>query len=304
MAQQDIDVIDGQPVSPEQAARRVKAEARAERIRSHLASAAEEYAAAVIEQDWRTLGYASPEEWREAMFAGQRLTVETRRQVHELLSAEGMGTKEIGTATGTHQRMVQRDLGHGKSPEFASTRQNVAGAPDQGERDESVTRKSRPKTPAQRMRESRERRRDKASNQARTTPVKEKEITAAHGTGCLCPACEEPRPSKLRDKVRAEVRAELAAACPACAEKDAEIARLSARVREQDEKLAAGGYHALEAQLAETRQELSRRKAGVSPLTAVRAKAHRHHPVRDWETGEVACAGPDGCGERLEDEAS
>jgi hypothetical protein len=45
------DVVIGTALSPEQAARRQAAEERAGRIRSHLASAAQDYAAAVIEED-------------------------------------------------------------------------------------------------------------------------------------------------------------------------------------------------------------------------------------------------------------
>jgi hypothetical protein len=84
------EIVPTQTFSPEQAARRAKAEERAERIRSHLAAAAEDYVAAVIEEDRRALGFGSIEVWRAAMFAGQRLAVETRRQVAELLSEHGI----------------------------------------------------------------------------------------------------------------------------------------------------------------------------------------------------------------------
>src|SRR5277367_4044610 len=82
-------------------ARRQVAAERAERIRSHLASAAEDYAAAIIEQDWKVLKFGSLDEWREAMFAGHRLTPQTRRNVAEVLTGAGKTVREIAAATGT-----------------------------------------------------------------------------------------------------------------------------------------------------------------------------------------------------------
>lgn len=138
-----VEISPSQVIAPE---RRAKAEERAGRIRAHLASAAEEYAAAIIEEDWRALGFACLEEWRSAMFGAQRLTVEARRQVAELLSAEGKTLREIGTATGTSEATAHRDL------------QSERTAPDQAVRHETVTRKSRPKSPAERAKGYRDRR--------------------------------------------------------------------------------------------------------------------------------------------------
>ena len=139
----EVQVHDGTQVA--------KAQARAERIRSHLADAAQEYATAIIEQDWKVLGFGSIEAWREAMFSGQRLAVETRRQVAELLSAEGQTLKEIGTATGASEATASRDLQSARTPpNQAGPSRNVTKA---------RTGKVSPKTDAERQAARRKRER-------------------------------------------------------------------------------------------------------------------------------------------------
>lgn len=133
------------PTSIINRAQRKAAEERAERIVSHLATAADEIAQAILDEDWTAMGL-SPEEWRARLFGDQRLTVEGRRRVHELLSGEGMTTRQIGDATGTPRETVRRDLTQNGSPR-----------PDQATRHESVTREPKQKTSAERSRGYRQR---------------------------------------------------------------------------------------------------------------------------------------------------
>jgi hypothetical protein len=168
-------------------ARRAKAEDRAGRIVGHLESAAADIAAAIIEEDWTALGL-SREEWRARLLYGdRRLTPAARKTVHELLSGSGMGTKEIAGATGTPQRTVQDDL----------SRKSCATTADQPSSDESVTRKARPKTPAQRMREHRERK-----SAGRVEPV----VTAITKTPAQDPAQAPATPEEENRRLRAQLK--------------------------------------------------------------------------------------------------
>jgi len=149
----DVDeILDGQVLDP---GRRQAAEERAARIRSGLAglvSTAQEYAQAILEEDWKALGCDSARQWREEQFGALQPGAEARRQVHELLSGEGMSTRDISAATGTPQRTVQRDIGE--------PRQSGATPSDQPGRNAAVTRPEPPKTGAQRAREHRDRKRE------------------------------------------------------------------------------------------------------------------------------------------------
>jgi len=88
-----------------------------------------------------------------------------RRQVAELLSAEGMSTAQISEATGTPHRTVQRDLTHAASPDVTSLRQSGAAQVSPQVSDESGTpwaaldaQQSPPESgPAQRIAEHQER---------------------------------------------------------------------------------------------------------------------------------------------------
>jgi Helix-turn-helix domain len=199
----------GQVISPEQ---RASAEARAGRISAHLAAAephlagaAEEYAAAVIERDWDHLGLTR-EEWHAALFAGTRLTVEARRTVHELLSEQGLSVRAIGQATGTSPATVHRDL----------VSQSGTPAPDQAVRHETSRGRAEPKTPRQRQQAARDRKRQardqgQGSDPARTTGAavtmpglaELKAENAALATGV---ARLEAENARLREDAEAEVR--------------------------------------------------------------------------------------------------
>ncbi|WIV57435.1 hypothetical protein [Amycolatopsis nalaikhensis] len=91
----------------------LSARARAERIKLSLSTAYEELAQAFAEEDWRTLGYASWDEYREQEF-GDVLTkirdVHTRTAVHRALSDAGMSQRQIARSTGSSQSTVSRDL--------------------------------------------------------------------------------------------------------------------------------------------------------------------------------------------------
>jgi hypothetical protein len=87
-----------------------RARRRADEIRCALVDAVEDYALAVLEEDWKTLGYDSVADWHENEFGGQRFTVETRRQVAELLSGAGQTQRAIAAATGVSQATTATDL--------------------------------------------------------------------------------------------------------------------------------------------------------------------------------------------------
>jgi hypothetical protein len=214
----DMDVLDGQVIDP---GRRQAAEQRAGRIVSHLAGAAEEIAQAILDEDWTAMGL-SPQEWRARLFGDKRLTVEARRQVHELLSGEGMSTREIAEATGTPQRTVQRDLGDSASPDGYSSRQSGATASDLGERHETSR---RPKPAAERSRGYRERKRQSGG---------------AHPPDCPCEACRVPRPPEYKPPAAPDPRQRPGPEpqpCPGCRSRDEHIADLSAQLEKAHERL-------------------------------------------------------------------
>lgn len=88
---------------------REQAEARADRIRTGLTSLAEDYVQAVLEEDWKTLGYESVTAWRAGEFSGLRFTVEARKQVGRLLADVGKTQRQIARATGVSQKMINND---------------------------------------------------------------------------------------------------------------------------------------------------------------------------------------------------
>jgi len=212
--------VEGQVLTAEQAARRQAAEDRASRIVAHLESAAADIAAAVIDKDWEALG-VTRDEWQARLLYGyRRLTPAARKTVHELLAADGMSGREIAAATGTPRSTVQHDLEQG-GPKLATPA-------DQPTVTKPLTPGTGPKTGRERVREHRDRRRSASaggSGRSRTTTP----AVTVHGTDCVCAVSEEPRPAKFRDRIRADVKAEvtaeLSATCPACAEKDAGGAR-------------------------------------------------------------------------------
>lgn len=114
--------------------RKIKARQRAERIRLHLGEAAQDYAAAVVEEDWRHLGYESAEEWRVSEFGQQRFTPVARKQVAAMLSAAGKSRREIAAATGVSKDTAQRDLsgktGHEAGVYRGDTPEKTHVAPD------------------------------------------------------------------------------------------------------------------------------------------------------------------------------
>ncbi len=102
------------------------AQQRAERIRSHLAGAAEEYAQAVLEDDWDALGYADVAQWAADQFGQAKFTPEARRQVAELLSARGKTVRQIAAATGVSKSVAGEDVARVRKPDTGSSRQQAA----------------------------------------------------------------------------------------------------------------------------------------------------------------------------------
>ena len=75
-----------------------------------LEAAHEAYAQAVIDQDWKTLGFHSSEAWRlEIMGRDKRFQTTARKQIGAILTAAGKTTREIAVATGASQSTVIRD---------------------------------------------------------------------------------------------------------------------------------------------------------------------------------------------------
>jgi hypothetical protein len=147
MAAEEIEAVPGQEST---------AQERFARIQARGTELAADIAAAVLEQDWKTLGYGSPDAWREALLAGWQLTADVRRQVVEALTAAGKTAKEIASATGTPLRTVQRDVSADPAP-------NGATPFEQGGRNVGVTiptaSAGKPATGAQRAAKHREKRR-------------------------------------------------------------------------------------------------------------------------------------------------
>jgi hypothetical protein len=282
--------------------RAAKAQARAERIRSHLADAAQDYAAAILEEDWKVLGYGSIEAWRETMFAGTRLAVETRRQVAELLSAEGKTVREIAEATETTKSTAARDLS-----------QSGTRAPDQASSHENVTRekpgKKQPKTAAERQRDRRERKKEPPEpvEQPVTTTTETKTTeTKTTETGELTadelfppPGDAQSWTTLLGENARLELRVEELTA--GLAEKDAENARLRERVAEQAERLETTHVTALEKRCAELEKENSKLKtARSSPLDQLKARCAHPEDRRGYDEQNVLRCGI--CRQELDEE--
>ena len=99
------------PMSTEMEAQaRAAAEARAGRIRSHLADAAAEYATALLEKDWRTLGFESVTAWSAEMLGDQQFTPEARQNIAIMLSDHGWTVRQIAPVTGASRSAIGRDL--------------------------------------------------------------------------------------------------------------------------------------------------------------------------------------------------
>lgn len=89
--------------------------ARAERIRAGIRSLADlqqDIVDAYQARDWETLDYSSWESYVSAEFghAMPRLEREERRELVVNLRAEGLSTRAIASATGTHKDTVRNDL--------------------------------------------------------------------------------------------------------------------------------------------------------------------------------------------------
>lgn len=93
-----------------------EARARQQRIRGGLVTAAGEYAAAVLAEDWRVLGFASVAEWAADTLGEQAWQPGPRQQVAELLSAGGMSVRAIAAATGTSKSTAERDVSRNGTP--------------------------------------------------------------------------------------------------------------------------------------------------------------------------------------------
>jgi hypothetical protein len=92
-------------------------------LRGRLAESAELYAQAVLAEDWRSLGFTSVEAWSADVLGSARLTVEARRRVAGLLSAEGQTVRAIAAATGVDSSTAARDA---KAVPHAKTRARAA----------------------------------------------------------------------------------------------------------------------------------------------------------------------------------
>lgn len=89
--------------------RRELAADRAEQIRLGLQSSAVLYAAAIAEEDWRTLSYASEKSWAEAEFSPDRFSTENRKRLVSMYGAWGWSQRQIAAATGASQSTIVND---------------------------------------------------------------------------------------------------------------------------------------------------------------------------------------------------
>jgi hypothetical protein len=102
------------------------AKQRLERIRAHLASAAEEYAAAVLAKDWETLSYPDLESWRDAILDDKRFTAQTRATIAATLDQAGMPVRAIAEATGVGKSTTDRDLATVPKRDTSNPRKDAA----------------------------------------------------------------------------------------------------------------------------------------------------------------------------------
>lgn len=82
---------------------------RAEQIRLGLQSSAVLYAAAITEEDWKVLSYASEKAWAAAEFSPDRFSTENRKRLVAMYGAWGWSQRQIAAATGASQSTVKRD---------------------------------------------------------------------------------------------------------------------------------------------------------------------------------------------------
>jgi hypothetical protein len=235
MAAEEIEkgaALDGQVVSRE------RAQETAEGIRQHLGGAAELARRAWDEEHWKVLGYGSWASYATAEFGSHR--VEARRAVAQLLSGEGMSTRQIAEATGTPRSTVSDDLSHAASPNVTRVSAPPDTSPDQPTSHEGVTPwaaldaqpAAQPgtgrhaKTPAERQRKRRARQRE-------DTAVAPGVKTVSQGTALLSAQARGDQLQAKADELEAEV-AKLAAERDQLAAKLAEVQALhdkaSARV--------------------------------------------------------------------------
>ena len=170
MTAADVDKI-REPDAVITAQERQEAGQTAERIRQGLESIAPLVERAWRDRHWEKLGYQDWAAYVAGEFGEHR--IEARRAVAALLSGEGLSVRQISEATGVPRSTVSDDL-----------RTGVSEAPDtsadQAKRNAGVTRKPKPKTGAQRVREHRERKRTRQE---------------AHDPDCQCEACSAARPT-------------------------------------------------------------------------------------------------------------
>jgi hypothetical protein len=90
--------------------RRAIAEQRREDIRRHFSAAADQYAQAVVDEDWRHLGYDDIESWRISILGDdKRFTADARKHIVGWLTELGMTVRQITAATGAGLGTVVRD---------------------------------------------------------------------------------------------------------------------------------------------------------------------------------------------------
>ena len=83
---------------------------RAEQIRKAGVFFVDKYAQAVIEEDWKAMGYDSVADWREGEFGMFRMLPEVRAEAAHLMLEGGQPVPAIAAATGVTERTVERDL--------------------------------------------------------------------------------------------------------------------------------------------------------------------------------------------------
>jgi hypothetical protein len=91
-------------------ARKQAAHERAERIRNNLQAAAHDYAVAVAERDWETLGYADVRAWADAELGPVRWKPVARQEIGEYLLSAGFTFRQIAAVEGVSAATVSGDL--------------------------------------------------------------------------------------------------------------------------------------------------------------------------------------------------
>jgi hypothetical protein len=114
---------------------------RAECIRTSLATAAHTYAIAVAEEDWRTLGYATVQEWADAELGPVKWTPEARREIGEYLAAAGFTFRQIAAAEGVSSGTVSDDLTRGRKGGAQKSSTSTGSPRQQAARNRESTRR-------------------------------------------------------------------------------------------------------------------------------------------------------------------